>query len=94
VFLSPRPLDAQVALLIGDVDALVAAGALTHGQGNALESKLDAARRDLARGDLQKARDDLNAFIKQVEGLVKNGRLTPEQGNALIEEARAILGQI
>jgi pullulanase-type alpha-1,6-glucosidase len=94
VFVSPRPLDAQIALLIGDVDALVAAGALTHGQGNALESKLDAARRDLARGDLQKARDDLNAFIKQVEAFMKNGPLTGEQGNPLIEEAQAIRAQL
>jgi hypothetical protein len=61
-----------IALLIGDVDALVAAGALNHGQGNALESKLEAARRALARGDLQKTRDDLNAFIKQVEALMKS----------------------
>jgi pullulanase-type alpha-1,6-glucosidase len=94
VFISPRPLDAQIALLIGDVEALVAAGALNHGQGNALESKLEAARRALARGDLQKARDDLNAFIKQVEALMKNGPLTGEQGNPLIEEAQAIRAQL
>jgi pullulanase-type alpha-1,6-glucosidase len=93
VFLLPRPLDAQIALLVGDVEALVAVGALNHGQGNALESKLEAARRALARGDIQTARDDLNDFIQQVEAFVRNGHLTAEQGNPLIAEAQAILAQ-
>ena len=94
VFVSPRPIDAQIALLIGDVDALVAAGALKAGPGNALDSKLDAARRAYLRGDLQTARDDLNDFISQVRALVKPGRLTAEQGNALIAEAQSILSQL
>jgi pullulanase-type alpha-1,6-glucosidase len=94
VFVSPRPLDAQIALLIGDVDALVGAGALNHGQGNALESKLEAARRSLARGALHAARGELRAFIHQAEAFLKNGRLTDDQGRALIDEAEAILAQI
>jgi pullulanase-type alpha-1,6-glucosidase len=94
VFVSSRPLDAQIALLIGDVDALVGAGALNHGQGNALESKLEAARRSLARGALHAARGELRAFIHQAEAFLKNGRLTDDQGRALIDEAEAILAQI
>ena len=94
VFLSPRPLDAQIGLLVGDVDALVAAGVLNRGQGNALQAKLDAALRALARGDVQEARGDLNDFISQVKALIKSGRLTAEQGNGLIAEAQAILGQL
>ena len=94
VFLSPRPLDAQLSLLVGDVDALVAAGTLNRGNGNALNAKLDAARKALARGDVQAARDALNDFISQARALTKPGRLTAEQGNALIGEAQAILGQL
>ena len=94
VFLSPRPLDAQIALLVGDVDALVAAGALNKGQGNALNAKLDAARKAVARGNVQAARDALNDFIDQVRAFVKPGRLTAEQANSLIAEAQAILGQL
>jgi pullulanase-type alpha-1,6-glucosidase len=94
VFVGSRPLDQQISLLGGDVDALVAAGVLNAGEGNALKAKLDAARADLARGSLEAARGSLGAFIHQVQAFVNSRRLTPEQGAALIEEAQAILAQI
>jgi hypothetical protein len=94
VFVGRRPLDQQIALLGGDVDALVAAGVLKAGEGNALKAKLNAARADLARGSLEAARGSLGAFINQVQAFVNSGRLTSEQGAALIEEAQAILAQI
>jgi hypothetical protein len=94
VFIGHRPLDQQIALLGGDVDALVAAGALNVGEGEALKAKLDAARGDVAQGAVEAARGSLGAFLHQVQAFVDSRRLTSEQASALVEETQAILSQI
>jgi pullulanase-type alpha-1,6-glucosidase len=94
VFVGPRPPADQVALLAGDVEALVAGGVLGEGRGRALLAKLEAARRHLARGHLRPARGALTAFVLQVRAWAASGVLTEAQAEALLAEARTILGLI
>jgi alpha-1,6-glucosidase-like protein/FIMAH domain-containing protein len=94
VFISPRAVADQVGLLIGDVNALMTAGALSAGNANALAKKLEAARRAIQRGDSASARDALASFISQVNAFKKSGALTADQASALIAEAQAIVAQL
>ena len=84
---TPRVMTQQ---LIDHVNALVAQGAISAGNGNALTAKLNAALQQINRGNARAASNQLQAFINQVEALVRGGRLTPAQGEFLIESARAI----
>ncbi len=94
VFVGRRPLGQQIALLGGDVDALVAAGALNAGEGGTLKARLDAARRDVAQGAVEAARGSLGGFLHQMQAFVDSHRLTSEQASVLIEETEAILAQL
>ena len=78
-------------MLIDDVARLVAEGALSPHEGDALSSKLQMALRQLERGHVQPAANQINGFIRQVEALIRKGKLSPEQGQPLIEAAMAIL---
>jgi pullulanase-type alpha-1,6-glucosidase len=91
VFVGQRSASDQIDLLIEDVEALVAAGVLNHGQGNALLSKLWNILAKIANGNIGAAINQLGAFINQVEDFVFEGILTPEQGAALIDAAQDII---
>ncbi|HEX7184124.1 MAG TPA: hypothetical protein VF756_20000, partial [Thermoanaerobaculia bacterium] len=73
---------------------LVAAGGLSHGQGNALKAKLSAALQKVQQGQNGPAANQVQAFISQVQDLVSDGVLTAEQGQALIADAQAILNAL
>ena len=90
---NPDPLQA-IQALINDVESLVAQGVLNHGNGNALISKLEAARKQLERGHIRPAGNQINAFINQVEAFIRSRKLTPQQGQPLIDAAMNILQQI
>ncbi|HXG64790.1 MAG TPA: right-handed parallel beta-helix repeat-containing protein [Blastocatellia bacterium] len=81
-------------LLIAQVNDLVAQGTLKQGEGNALTAKLEAALKQVGRGNFHTAANQLRAFIHQVEAFVKAGKLSPAQGEALINAANAIIEQI
>jgi len=91
VFEAKRPIAEQLALLIGDVDALEAAGSLNQGQANALRVKLQGAIDALVKGQEAVAKNRLGAFENQVESLVTDGVLSPEEGALLLTRAAAIL---
>jgi pullulanase-type alpha-1,6-glucosidase len=91
VFVGERSPEEQGDLLIGDVEDLVADGVLNHGQGNALISKLERIQDKIARGQINAAMNQLEAFIHQVEDFVSDGILTAEQGAALIAAAEDII---
>ena len=90
---NPNPLQA-IQALISNVESLVAQGVLNHGNGNALISKLEAARKQLERGHVRPAGNQINAFINQVEAFIRSRKLTPQQGQPLIDAAMSILLQI
>ena len=81
----------QINGLIQQVEALVTAGTLNNGQGNALISKLVGAIAKIEQGNLNAAVNKLQAFINQVQGFINAGTLTPEQGQALIDAAEAVI---
>jgi hypothetical protein len=91
VFVKGRPADEQLLLLRGSVNALVTAGTLNGGQGNALLAKLRAAEKQLQLGRTQTAVNQVNAFIHQVEDFVTTGVLTADQADGLLTDAEAIL---
>lgn len=74
-----------------DVEALVAAGILSGGEGNALTSKLDNAVRSLDSGKTRSGVNQLDAFINQLDAFIIAGVLDDDEGEDLIEQiARAI----
>ncbi|MCI0459453.1 MAG: hypothetical protein L0Z62_21090 [Gemmataceae bacterium] len=80
----------QVQALVGDVQALVAAGVLNTGQGNSLLMKLQATIEHIDGGNLTTAVTQLRAFQDQVNGLT--GRvLSAAQGGALIDTAQEVI---
>ncbi len=91
VFWAVRPAADQLALLVGSVDELMAAGVLNGGQGNALKAKLNTALQKLQQGQSGPAANQVQAFINQVQAFVSAGILTAEQGQALIADAQGVL---
>lgn len=76
--------------LLDDVDVLVEDGVLSHGQGNALSAKLDAALAKIEAGQINAACNMLGAFINQVSDLVDTGVLSAAEGEALIDAATGV----
>jgi pullulanase-type alpha-1,6-glucosidase len=91
VFVDKRSAEDQIGLVIDDIDALVDAGVLNAGQGNALTVKLENVLAKLEKGQTTTAVNQLAAFINQVEDFVAEGILTPEQGAALITAVEDII---
>ncbi len=74
-----------------DVQALVASGVLSRGEGRALLSMLDAAAASLERGNLDSVSGQLTAFSQAVAGFVLSGRLAEETGEALSTAVQGVL---
>ena len=83
-----------VGTLSGAVDALVSAGTINRGNGNALNAKLRAAQQSLAGGNAVAAANQLGAFINQVRALVQSGHLSAADGASLIAAAERIQASI
>jgi pullulanase-type alpha-1,6-glucosidase len=94
VFVAKRSVADQIDLLIEGIEALVDAGVLNGGQGNALISKLLNALAKFENGQTKAAANQLGAFINQVEDFVEDGILSADQGAALIAAAEDIIGTI
>jgi hypothetical protein len=71
----------QITLLTGQVNALVNAGTLNKGNGNALTAKLNNATAKLNAGN----------FINQVKAFRNAGKLTGAQADALISAIDAAI---
>ena len=80
---------------LGDaVDTLVDEGSLGGGNGNALTSKLEAAAQQAERGNCKAARNQLTAFIQQVQTLLLGGALSAQEASNLINAANAIIDEL
>ena len=64
---------------------------LPAGQQSSLNAKLEAARSSVLLGQLGQAKNQLRAFINQVEAQ-RGKKLTPAQADGLIASARALIG--
>jgi large repetitive protein len=84
----------QIAALSNLVNDLQASGVLSPPNSNSLGSSLDGALSKLAGGDVAGAINNLQTFVKKVEGLVKTGRMTQEEAQPLLDAANALLAQL
>ena len=65
------------------VRQLVTAGKVDAGVGNSLESKLDAAAKQLDGGKIVPAVNQLEALLRELNALVRSGQLAAEDASAL-----------
>lgn len=72
------------------VQALVAAGALTPDQGADLSDKLNEVIAKLNQGQTNADCNQLNAFKNQINGFVNARQLTAVQGQSLVNAANAL----
>jgi len=93
VFVEYTP-QARLEFLIDDVEALVEAGVLNEGQGNALIVKLEGAIEKVDGGQAHVSINRLQAFVNQVYDFVDDGILSPALGQYLIDQANSIIDQI
>lgn len=77
----------QTALLLNQVDALVANGSLSSGDASSLKAKLTSALASLDAGNDAAGVNKLNAFINKVNSLVNSHNLSGESAQALIDAA-------
>ena len=82
----PDPIES----LIDQVEALIAAGALSQNQGDGLLDKIHEARAKIDAGQTAAACNQLSSFINQVNAFISNGTLTPAEGQPLIDTANVI----
>ena len=91
VFVQPRPVAEQLRLLIGDVDALIDAGALPRVVGLALKIELKLALFHWQAGRERAARALVAACIHQLGHLVSRGVLDPGEAELVLQAARDAL---
>ena len=94
VFLSERPLAAQIALLAADVDALVAAGRLTAGRAAALKADLQAAQAAAERGQPLVVALRVDAFLIKAAAFALGGGLADDDAQALVAEGASLLDRL
>jgi len=80
--------------LINEGNGLVSAGVLNNGQGNALNTKLQAALDALAQGNTNGAINQLQAFMNQVSAFVNAGTLTQAQAQVLLDAANEAIAVV
>jgi DNA/RNA endonuclease G (NUC1) len=83
-----------VQAVSSSVASLVAAGTISRGNGNALDAKLNVAIGQLDAGNATAARNQLEAFVNQVEAMQRSGRLPATDASRLIAGARRIIAAI
>jgi hypothetical protein len=89
---SPSLIPQQViGQLIDQVEDLIAAGRLKRGPGEALINKLEVALKQLDRGHINPAINQLESFVHRVDGWVDKGDLTPAEGQSLTVPANEII---
>jgi len=97
---APNLLQVSLAVIQFDafaekIDALVAAGVLTAGQGNALMAKVEKATQMAERGQALAALGVLNALVLQVEGMVAAGEIPSVEAEQIVDLAsRAVNGAV
>jgi len=83
-----------IAAISAMIDQLVADGKLSKGNANSLTSKLDAALKQIANENVTAARNQLEAFINEVDAAERSGRLSAADAAALRAEANRVIASI
>jgi hypothetical protein len=76
------------------VRQLVASAAINAGVGNSLESKLDAAAKQLDRGNVIAAVNQLEALLRELNAMVRSERVTTPEIAALRELVVDLIGSV
>jgi hypothetical protein len=84
----------RIQNLIVWVEVDVAARILNGGSGQRLTARLNAALRELARGNTQKAIGSVKRFLRDVDTMVEAERLPTAAAQALIDGAVATVAQL
>jgi hypothetical protein len=83
--------DTVLAGITAQVEDLVSAGVLNHGQGHSLINKLPISLQRFDRGEINGAVANLRAFINEVNALVRAGALAPSQADPLVDGASLLI---
>lgn len=89
-----EPTESTMDALMEAVAELEKSGALKKGQANALMSKLNAAARQIDRGNFNASESQMWAFVNQVEAWIRSGVLTQEDGGSLLAIADDIIADL
>jgi probable HAF family extracellular repeat protein len=84
----------EIAFIGAATQDLVSAGKLSQGQATSFLAKLNAATRQLNGGNVQAAKNILQAFIQQVQSFIADGILSAADGQPLIDAAQSAINQL
>jgi probable HAF family extracellular repeat protein len=92
----PTPTSTPVTMqgLTGNVMDLMDTTVLNQGQRNTLIAKLEAVTKQIEKGNVKPAINELQAFINEVDADIKSGKLTLAQGQPLIDAANAMIAEL
>lgn len=82
---------AQIDVVVKDLEADMAAGLLTRTQIAALRATLEAAKRDVERAHPRQAIGHLRTFISEVNDAAREGPLTAEEALYFMDEATDVI---
>jgi probable HAF family extracellular repeat protein len=88
------PPDEHIDAIIDEVAILIDSGTLNQGQGNALISKLEAAKNQLDKDNVTTTCNLIRAFINQVQALIKSGKITLAEGQILLDNANSLIDEL
>ena len=88
------PPDEQIDLIISEIGSLIVNGVINNGQGNALISKLEAAKNQLDKDNINTTCNLLRAFVNQVQAFISSGNITPAEGETLLDFANSLITEL
>lgn len=83
----------QIAAITTQVQDLVTANSLNTGDGNALQTSLNAASASITNGNNNATCNQLQAFTNKVQATVRSRRLTTSQGQSLMNAATPLISK-
>jgi hypothetical protein len=84
----------RMGSMMGMIMMLISDGTLKKDEGNDLLVKLEVATKQLDKGNIKPALNQLEAFIAMAEELTQSGALPSQTGKVLIDRAREIVNQL
>jgi PKD repeat protein len=79
---------------IADLDASLSELPLNRGEVNSLQAKLQAAAKQLEKGNTTPAQNILGAFINELQATMQSGRVSQAAGSPIVAYAQRVIGSI